>query len=90
MTEKKDWRPEGLEMLYKKTVLTQTEFEKAEKQGGWKDDYNPILDAQAQKSFKAGASAMLEAIRKIIRNGEGDKWGCMDCGEFMDDSEEIK
>jgi hypothetical protein len=33
-------------------VLTQKEFEKAEKKGNWKDDYNPILEAQRQKMLK--------------------------------------
>jgi len=42
-------------MEAKDTILTQKQFEKAEKQGKWADDYNPILEAQAEISFRAGA-----------------------------------
>jgi len=41
-------------MGFEDTLLTQKQFEQAEKNGDWKDDYNPILNAQALKSFNAG------------------------------------
>jgi hypothetical protein len=42
-------------------LLTQDEFEKAEDDGEWKDDYNPILKAQLVKTDKE----WVEWIKKI-------------------------
>jgi hypothetical protein len=42
-------------------LLTQDEFEKAEADGEWKDDYNPILKAQLAKTDEEWA----EWINKI-------------------------
>jgi hypothetical protein len=53
-------------MEAKDTILTQREFEKAEMSAEWTNDYNPILDAQSQKSFKAGVKAVV-------------KWGLETC-----------
>jgi hypothetical protein len=49
-------------MDYKETILTQKEFEQAEKTANWKDDYNPILDAQAKKGFEAGIKEVVDWI----------------------------
>ena len=52
-------------MKAKDTLLTQKQFEKAEKKENWKDDYNPILDAHAEISFKAGQED---------KDNEWDEW----------------
>ena len=54
-------------MEWHSSLLTQKQFEEAEKQERWKGDYNPILFAQAQKSYKAGERKVVEFVEYCIK-----------------------
>ena len=57
-------------MDYKDTILTQQEFKEADKIGNWKDDYNPILDKQAQKSFEQGRKLGMKEVAEWFIESE--------------------
>ena len=50
-------------------LLTQKEFEKAEKQQKWKGDFEPILQAQHLKTVKA----VFEELDKIRKELEAER-----------------
>jgi len=58
-----------------KILLTQKEFEKAEKQEKWEGDFEAILKAQHLKTVKA----VLEAMDKILTQTEYQ--GVLSCWE---------
>lgn len=76
------------------TLLTQKEFEKAEKNGEWEDDYNPILKAQDLKTRKASLAkiAQLEAENEALKKQWKETWDAwiLETDTLLDEIDRLK